>query len=75
MSSSSQDNTFGAAFLEDIVVWIAENMEPADVFDDGPLRTWAAENDFIHADDVEPYHCKDRDLESWARDNDYIKED
>lgn len=74
MSTSQQDREFGAAFLGDIIRRIAENMEPANVFDDAALRAWAEAHDFVHANNIEPYHCKERDLEAWAKDNGYTQE-
>lgn len=74
-TTTYQDNKFGLDFLEHIVEWISENMKPEEVFDDTDLRRWAESNDFVDAGDVEPYHCKERDLEEWAKDNGYVKED
>lgn len=37
---------FGADFLEQICEWIADNMDPEDVFPAGRLEEWARDNDF-----------------------------
>ena len=50
MSTSSQDNAFGRAMLEAIVDWIAENMDPADVFTDKKLADWAESNGYEKED-------------------------
>lgn len=46
MSTGVQDQRFGIDFLETITDWIAQHMEPSQVFDDKKLREWALENGF-----------------------------
>ena len=53
MSTNKQDQAFGNHFLGEIITWIADNMQPADVFSDGDLKSWALESDFVHIDDEE----------------------
>jgi len=73
MTTGLQVDKFGRDFLDEIVDWIANNLEPAEVFSADSLRDWADSHDFIHANDVEPANCKERDLEAWARDEGYEK--
>ena len=37
-------------FLENAIRWIADNMEPEDVFSDTQLAAWAEANGFIQED-------------------------
>lgn len=46
MSTTAQDRAFrdsiiSETVLEEAVQWIADNMDPEDVFPDGALRAWA----------------------------------
>ena len=75
MSTANQDSAFGGVFLESIIEWIAENVDPEDVFEDRQLRDWAENNNFVSAGDVDVHHCQEIDLETWAEDNGYVKED
>lgn len=36
--------SFGEQFLDEIVYWISENLEPEDVFDNNELEAWAEDN-------------------------------
>ena len=47
MSSSSQDQKFGSKFLDDIVDWISDAMEPGDVFSESRLEGWAEANGYV----------------------------
>ena len=42
--TNEDDRRFGAEFLEDILIWIRNEYEPGDIFDDEQLNDWAEEN-------------------------------
>ena len=55
MTTRTQDVGFidymiTSAFLENAISWIADNMEPEDVFSDTQLAAWAEANGFIQED-------------------------
>jgi hypothetical protein len=68
VSTTTQDHTFGAAFLEEILNWIAENLDPEEVFGVEPLREWTATN----FEPGEVYTLKT--LSDCAESNGYTKE-
>jgi len=47
MTSSMQDNNFGAQFCEAVVEWVSGNLEPGDVFVTAVLEAWAKDNGFV----------------------------
>ena len=67
MSTATQDQKFGSAFLEEILNWIAENLDPEEVFGVEPLREWTATN----LEPGEVYTLKT--LSDWAESNGYVK--
>ncbi len=69
MSTSQQDDSFGRHFLEDIVTWVAENMDPEDVFDGATLEAWARGEEYTSEADFGAA------AEIWAKENGWIEED
>ena len=51
MTTARQDDAFGRDFLEGVVVWITENMEPDEVFTEEALGGWALNNGYIKEED------------------------
>jgi len=50
-TSASQDRNFidsiiGSDLLENAIDWIGKNMEPADVFSESELQSWAENNGY-----------------------------
>jgi hypothetical protein len=70
MSTTYQDHTFGAAFLESIIEWIAENVGPDRVYSNGELIEWVRDNVSDPADVYE-----ESTLRAWAESNGYTKEE
>lgn len=58
---------FGSAFLDDVVGWIRDNLEPGDVFSNKVLETWAEK----WAQEQQQWIS---DPDDWALSNGYIKE-
>ena len=55
MTTRTQDVGFidymiTSSFLENAISWIADNMEPENVFSDTQLAAWAEANGFIQED-------------------------
>jgi len=59
---------FGQAFLDDIVSWISDNMDPNEVFSQQRLITWI--RDYLEPEDVFTYES----LGTWALSNGYKEE-
>lgn len=53
MSTLEQDKRFGREFLDQIIDWIAANLEPDDVFSLETLLDWANYNGLVSEDDDE----------------------
>lgn len=45
------DSMLGTTPLNSAIEWIANNLAPEDVFDSKQLEAWAAENDFVKAEE------------------------
>jgi len=45
-----EDKKFGAEFLDQIVEWISDNLEPEDVFSAEQLQEWARDNGYVAED-------------------------
>ena len=39
-------SVFGGIFLDTVVGWVADNLDPEDVFSESQLENWALENGF-----------------------------
>jgi hypothetical protein len=46
MTTKLEDDRFGGEFLEEIIEWVASNLNPEDVFDHDALEEWALDNGF-----------------------------
>ena len=54
MTTIAQDHAFGYEFFEKVVEWIADHLEPEDVFDEKALCAWAEFNGYVPKQD--DYH-------------------
>lgn len=49
VTSSTDEQRFGREFLDPILEWIGENLDPDQVFPDVVLDEWAANNGWVLA--------------------------
>ena len=44
---NSQREDFGAAFLDEIIEWVKNNLTPEEIYDKDVLEEWALDNGFV----------------------------
>ena len=44
------EERFGHFFFDDIAEWMADNLEPEEVYTEEQLREWALENGYIESE-------------------------
>lgn len=52
MTTQQQDQAFGREFTDTVVQWVADNLNPEEVFTEKVLEQWAKNNGFVKVDEL-----------------------
>lgn len=50
ITSSYEDQKFGAEFLTDILDWVSENFTADEIWDEAEMKEWAQDNGYVEDD-------------------------